>query len=275
MVRAVSSSEKPGAALVEVIVAAGVCALVLVALSRMTVGAFTSSSRATDYAEATALANGGLEAARSIAGRNWSLMVNGTHGVSVNGTHYVFNGSSDTFGPYTRAVTIADGRRSGDDLVESGGSVDPDTKRVTSVVSWLPDGSTQSVSVTLVSYVMNWRAYSSAASSLYSYGSSTPIVTSSAATSAFATSAATSAGATSAFATSAAATSAGFSMFSTSAFTTSAGFSMFSTSAGASSAGFSAISTSASLISQGQSVGTCSSGMSLPGPGVHCDSVSD
>lgn len=199
---------KSGAALVEVIIAVGVCALVIAALARMTMGAYTGTSRAADYAEATALASGGLEAVRSIAGRDFALLVNGTYGIGVSGTHYVFSGSSDTFGPYTRTVTVADGRRQNDDLLESGGSVDANTKRITSVVTWTPDGATQTVSVTLVSYVMNWRVYSSAASSLYSWGSSAPLPASSGASSAATSGGAASSSAASSAATSAAASSA-------------------------------------------------------------------
>lgn len=166
-------SGHPGAALVEIIIAVGIVALLVAALSRMALDTYVSTGRAVDYAEATALASGGLEAVRGIAGRDWDLLVNGTHGIAVSGGLHVLSGEPDTYGPYTRAVTISDGRRNAQDMiVEAGGTADPTTRRVVSVVSWQPDGSTQTVSVTLVSYVTKWRGYASSQSS--SAGASAP-----------------------------------------------------------------------------------------------------
>jgi hypothetical protein len=149
-------------------------------MSKMAIDTYRSASRATDYAEATALASGGLEAVRSMAGRDWSLLVNGTHGIGTAGGLYVFSGTSDAYGPYTRAVTVSDALRNAqDEIVEAGGTAEPTTKRVVSTVSWQPDGSTQTVSVTVVSYMARWRAYASSVSSMPA--SSAPAASSSAA----------------------------------------------------------------------------------------------
>lgn len=62
----------------------------------------------------------------------------------------------ETIGMFTRTVTFSQAQRNAQqDLVESGGSPDPDTKKITVQVSWSERSRPHSVSLT--SYLTNWK----------------------------------------------------------------------------------------------------------------------
>ncbi len=57
---------------------------------------------------------------------------------------------------FTRSMVIADGRRdSNDDIVETGGTVDPDTKKITALVSWQERDKSHEVQI--ITYLTNWK----------------------------------------------------------------------------------------------------------------------
>lgn len=89
-------------------------------------------------------------------------------GVMATGTAYHLTKSTDTppkwqlvqgqetLGIFTRSVTFVDGQRDGqNNLVESGGVADSNTKKVTVRVWWDERGRSHSVSLT--SYLTNWK----------------------------------------------------------------------------------------------------------------------
>lgn len=89
---------------------------------------------------ATHYATEGIEAARSIAAADFDTLTSiDATGIERVGGNWSFRGSStqDTFGIYTRVITIANVNRDNEGQIdESGGSEDPDTKRATVTVTF-------------------------------------------------------------------------------------------------------------------------------------------
>jgi hypothetical protein len=150
---------KKGSTIVEVIVAASILAVVSLAF----LGAFSVLARFhqkdMDSIKGGLLAEEGLEAARLIKSGGWSVL----SGIPSATTRYFALGTS-TWG-VTTTPEIIDGsfyrsfrvnqvsRDSSDDIVTSGGTVDPDTILLESTVSWNWRGAT--TSVTYKTYVTN------------------------------------------------------------------------------------------------------------------------
>lgn len=105
-------------------------------------------------------ASEGIEAVRSIKNQNFSSLANAAStGIIRNGSNvWAFSGTNNINGKYTRTLAIASVNRDGSgNIVSSGGTTDPDTKKVTSTVSWNA-GPTRNNSVILTTYLTNWRA---------------------------------------------------------------------------------------------------------------------
>jgi hypothetical protein len=140
-----------GSSLVEVVVAAAVLASVALAF----LGSFALISRLhernMDFVKGELLAEEGLEAVRFVRASNWPALSS-----SVGSTKYLSLGPSSwslsstpeiVDGAFYRSIAISEVRRdASDDIVASGGSVDPSTLLVQSSVSWRWRGATSTVS---------------------------------------------------------------------------------------------------------------------------------
>jgi len=148
---------KRGFSIFEIILATGL----LVVIAGGAVGAVLQSFSAVrlggEEAKATFLATEGLEAVRAIRSRDFGALTVGTYGLSNSTGQWEFSGSSDSFGKYTREIVISDVYRDADgNIVESGGVLDPLTKRVTAVVSW-DSSPTRHNTVSLPTYFAYWE----------------------------------------------------------------------------------------------------------------------
>src|ERR1700722_347404 len=106
-------------------------------------------------------ASEGIEATRSIKNQAYSNLIDTTGtGASRSASNvWIFIGTNNTFGMYTRVITISDVQRdSSGNIVASGGSFDPNTKKVTSTVSWNVSP-TRNDSVVLTTYLTNWKGF--------------------------------------------------------------------------------------------------------------------
>ncbi|MBI4130464.1 hypothetical protein HY468_04060 [Candidatus Roizmanbacteria bacterium] len=130
-----------GFGILEIIIAMAVLLMIGATIAVTTVGSFSLTQRTEDEEEATRIAQEGIEAVRSLKHRGWQtpfLAVNCNLGCGVSpasGT-WEYAGSSTSHGKFARTVTITTANRNGGAIVESGGIPDPDTKQVTSTVSW-------------------------------------------------------------------------------------------------------------------------------------------
>lgn len=146
-----------GYLLVEVVIAAGFVVMISAIFVSIAIGSFDVERRAREKTIATHIAQEGLEATRSIADRDFDSLSLGSYGLDATSGIYVFAGTSNTYGDYTRTITVAGVQRNGSgNIVQSGGTDDPHTRLVTSIVTWNPpQGGTGTV--TLPTYFMNWK----------------------------------------------------------------------------------------------------------------------
>lgn len=159
------SRTQSGQALIELLVAFGIFGLFSVAVTTLSVDALWSMQASPEYTAASASAQEGLEAARQIADRAWTALTYGDHGVTVetagNETRYAFAATADTRGIYTRVVRISEVQRDGNgNIVEQGGTIDPDTRRVTSIITWQTGITRRQSQVTLTTLLTNWESFS-------------------------------------------------------------------------------------------------------------------
>ena len=121
-----------GFSLVEIILALGI--FVILATSGVTtvLHSFSVNKLGEEQSNAELYTQEGLEAVRSIKNQGWSNLSAGTFGLTTSGGNWDFSGSSDAKDKYTRQITISGVNRDvSGNIVESGGSVDTDTLKVT------------------------------------------------------------------------------------------------------------------------------------------------
>lgn len=87
--------------------------------------------------QANAVLNETWEALRAIRNRDWANIANGTYGLDQTSGIWEFSGASDVVNGITRSITISNAERNlMQNLVESGGMNDPNSKRVSIQLSW-------------------------------------------------------------------------------------------------------------------------------------------
>lgn len=152
---------KKGFSVIEIILAAAVFVIFASGIAQAVVWGLSANRLGEEQTIANQFASEGIEAARSIKNQAFGNLVNsaGT-GVSQTGGVWVFSGTNNQFGPgnkYTRVLKVEDVQRDGSgNIVTSGGTVDPLTKKITSTVTWNASPSRVN-SVVLSTYLTNWR----------------------------------------------------------------------------------------------------------------------
>jgi len=162
-----------GISIVELLVGAGILTLSLSALLGFLAFTLTTSSFLKQQTEATALAQEALEAVRNFRdGTGWNDddLQNQYDGLgkAQTGVAYHLGLSLDvpprwqlllgaeTIGMFARTIVLENVQRDvNDNIVDSGGVQDPDTKKVTARVLWT--AKTKAHEVVVVSYLTNWR----------------------------------------------------------------------------------------------------------------------
>jgi type II secretory pathway pseudopilin PulG len=134
--------KRRGITLIEVIVATGILVIAVAASAYASLLALELSVRTADSARAAALNEEGIDAAVSIRDRSWNEMVDGNHGLAIDGTpRWTFSGNSSVVDGFTRVVTVS--------------TYDTNTKKVTSTVSWNPKPN-QSASLESTTLLTKW-----------------------------------------------------------------------------------------------------------------------
>lgn len=147
------AAHNKGFFLVEVVVAAAVIATVLIMLLGAVQNSVEASQRSLERSQVSYLLEEGGEAVKALRDNAWST-------VATNVTNYYLTcaslgtsmtwslsatttGNLCTTGSFVRTVTIGSVYRNGaDDIVTTGGTLDPLSKKVTIVVTWsTPSGS--------------------------------------------------------------------------------------------------------------------------------------
>lgn len=152
---------RKGFSAIEIIVASALIAISFSSLIGIIVFSLKVMSLKREVLEANILAQSMIESVRSFRDHTeWSVdglgnLSTGTeyYPVEAGGTWGLLEGRK-TVDPLEGWVTIENGLRDGsDDIVESGGDVDLDTKKVTATVSW----TTRDRELTVTTYLTNWK----------------------------------------------------------------------------------------------------------------------
>jgi len=150
-----------GFSVIEVLLAAALFIIFSSGIIAIVLQGFDANRLGNEETIANEYASEGIEAAKSIKNQAYTNIVDtaGT-GVIRNGSSvWAFSGANNTFGKYTRVITVTDVLRDASgNIVASGGSFDPNTKKVTSTVSWSVSP-TRNDSVVLTSYLTNWKGF--------------------------------------------------------------------------------------------------------------------
>jgi len=128
---------------IEVLLATSLFGLLVTGIAGSYLYGEESTAQSGAHTRAVYLAEEGLEASRSIRDNGFANLTDGTHGLDTAGGHFVFSGSSDTSGIYTREITVK--------------SVDDNRKDVTSHVTWTQN-TLRNGDVTLVTRLTNFFA---------------------------------------------------------------------------------------------------------------------
>ncbi|MDP2587515.1 MAG: hypothetical protein Q8P33_01935, partial [bacterium] len=133
---------RKGFSVVEVLLASTVFVLLVTGLVGALIYGREAAATAGQRGRATALAEEGIEALRNLRDEGFSNLVDGPHGLDEISSEWQYSGTSDITDGFARVVTI--------------GSVDADTKSVTSTVTWQQTPS-RTGSVSLVTYLTDWQ----------------------------------------------------------------------------------------------------------------------
>ncbi len=138
-----------GFTLVELVVAVAIFAILIGGMATLITGSHLSALENAKRVKAGAMLSETWEALHAIRNGDFTQITNGTHGLSFSNGYWEFYSDSDERDNITRRVTVTDVRRDGNsDIVESGGDVDSDSKKILIEISWSPyTGQNQSISV--------------------------------------------------------------------------------------------------------------------------------
>jgi type II secretory pathway pseudopilin PulG len=131
-------NNRKGQTIVEVLIAAGLIALMFPVLAQgFTLSRGSSINREARH-EALLLMQESLDALRTIRETGWSnIVTNGTYHPVLSSNNWSLAAGSELIGNYTRQLVIDDTERdSNGNIVPIGGTVDPSTKKVTHLISW-------------------------------------------------------------------------------------------------------------------------------------------
>ncbi len=155
-------NKKKGFSLVEVILAVALFMIFSSAVVKGLISGLDSNRLSGEQAEAKAYAIEGVEALRSVRNQNFASLTNTspTPGVVRVGNVWSYTGSGNVFDTkYNRTVVVSNVNRNvGGDIVPAPtGTLDPNTKKVESKVTW-NFTATRPEEVSLTTYLTNWRA---------------------------------------------------------------------------------------------------------------------
>jgi len=143
--------------LLEILVAMGIF-VVIASAGVSTILVMNKSNRiGSEDTKATLKMQEGYEALRAIKKKDWNSLTNGAYGLVINGGSWILSGTSDISDGYTRAILIESASRDvSNNIVETGGTVDPNTKKITETISWeYSPGNVKNISNTF--YISNWE----------------------------------------------------------------------------------------------------------------------
>jgi len=146
-----------GISLIEVIIAIALFSIIASGVVVLALGSFRNTSLAEQETAAMQLLDQSVAAVESIRNQDWGNLTEGSYGLAYDGTNWAFVavGSDDAPTPFNREITITNGQRDNDNLVESGGSPDANTKKIELEVQW-SSNTLANKTRTRTLYLTNW-----------------------------------------------------------------------------------------------------------------------
>ncbi|MBI3380278.1 hypothetical protein HY029_06000 [Candidatus Gottesmanbacteria bacterium] len=131
-------TKQKGQTIVEFLIAIGLASIFLPALLTGLVASREGKAQQTQRLEATTYLKEAEEAIRSVRETNWSsIAVNGTYHPVISGNTWSLGSNSEVVNGYTRKIVISDTQiGTNGNIVSTGGTIDPATKKIVSTVSW-------------------------------------------------------------------------------------------------------------------------------------------
>jgi Tfp pilus assembly protein PilV len=136
------SATNRGFSIVEALLAASIFTLMITGFVGAILYGQQSTALSGNRARAVFLVEEGLEATRNIRDDSFSNLTNGNHGLAVVGNQWVFSGTSDASGIFTRQIEIE--------------TIDSERKVATSTVTWQQNQQRQG-NVSFATYFNNWQ----------------------------------------------------------------------------------------------------------------------
>lgn len=158
-------NSKRGFSIIEILVAIAIISVALVSLSGLASFSLRASLLARQTAQANFLAQEIIESLRSFRdGTYWD--VNGLGTLIADVDYYLQEAGSpakwqmaqgtEATGIFTRKIVLSNVQRdASDNIVESGGINDPQTKKVVAAVSWQERGKSHKVEI--ITYLTDWK----------------------------------------------------------------------------------------------------------------------
>lgn len=147
---------KKGILVIEVLIVVAIITIGLSNLLGLTEFSIRGSNLAKETAKALNLTKEAIEATRSIRDGDWDKMIGGNHGLTNADGYWDFEGTENIIDEFTRTILIENVQRdTNDNIVESGGTNDLDTKKITVIISWYEKGKIRQIEIP--TYLTNWK----------------------------------------------------------------------------------------------------------------------
>lgn len=150
-----------GLALIEIVVVVAIIGLTVFSLYELVVLSRATTSRELHRVQALSLAQEGLEATRTIRDQGWSstianLTSGATYYVTLSGSTWQLTSTNPgpINGLFTRMLVFADVTRDNSGNISGSGSLDENTRKVTTTVTWEERGNNRSLE--LATYITNF-----------------------------------------------------------------------------------------------------------------------
>lgn len=152
-------TKQQGIGMVEILVVVAVIGVALVSLMGLADFALKINAGLKKDLVATNLASEAVEVSRAIKDESWAVLAaygSGTYHPVQSGGKWILAAGAEAINGFNRQITLEDVYRDvSDNITASGGTLDPNTRKISVVVSWIERGSARQVSLT--SYLADWK----------------------------------------------------------------------------------------------------------------------
>ena len=168
-----------GQSLVEIVLAIGVAGVILPGLITGLVASRNGKAQQEKRVDAVSFLKEGQEAIRSVRESGWtSISTDGTYHPTLSSNRWVLAAGSETVNGLTRSIVISSvNRDTGGAIVQSGGILDPSTKKVVLTVSWTTPNASSIQSTAFVTRYLDNLIYLQSSQAEFNLGTLTQTAT--------------------------------------------------------------------------------------------------